>query len=127
MRIHWIRVLAAAVLLEVALIVITLGLALFVEVQAILPFVAPVVFIVAFPFGMWVARKPLAGFVLHGAMVGVVATLIYFAIVIAQLGSLKPAIEAYGPVSFFLANALKILGCMAGAYAGGRGRVAAHA
>jgi hypothetical protein len=127
MRIHWIRVLVAAVLLEAALVVITLGISLFVPVSAILPFVPPVVFVVSFPFGMWVARKPIGGFVLHGTLVGVVATLIYFAIVIAQLGSLRPAIEAYGPVSFFLANALKILGCVAGAYAAGRGRVSAHA
>jgi|SRR5215470_11822169 len=127
MRIYWIRVIVAAVLLEVGLVAITLGISPFVEVQAILPFVAPVVFVVAFPFGMWVARKPVAGFVLHGTLVGVVATLIYFGIVIGQLGSLRPAIEAYGPVSFFLANALKILGCVAGSYATGRGRVPAHA
>jgi hypothetical protein len=127
MKIHWIRVLVAAVLFEVVLIVITVIVSLFIEVEAFLPFVPALVFVVGFPFGMWVVRKPASGFVLHGTLVGVVATLIYLGLLLGQFGSLTPVINMYGPVSFFLANALKILGCVAGAYAGGRRRVPAHA
>jgi hypothetical protein len=126
MKIRWIRVLVAAFLLEVVLVVITLAISLFIEVQEILPFVPAVVFVVGFPFGMWVVRKPVSGVVLHGTLVGVVATLIYLGLILGQFGSLRPAIDAYGPVSFFLANALKILGCIAGSYAAAR-RVPAHA
>jgi hypothetical protein len=127
MKIHVIRILVAAVLFEVALIAITIVVSLFMPVEAFLPYVPAVVFIVGFPFGMWVARKPAAGHVLHGTLVGIVATIIYLGLVLGQFGSLTPVIEMYGPVSFFLANALKILGCVAGAYAAGRRRVAAHA
>lgn len=127
MKIHWIRVLVAAVLFEVVLIAITVVVSLFMEVEAFLSFVPAVVFAVGFPFGMWVARKPASGFVLHGTLVGVVATLIYFGLVLGQFGSLTPVIDMYGPISFFLANALKILGCVAGAYAAARRRVPAHA
>jgi hypothetical protein len=35
-------------------------------------------------------------------------------------GSLQPVIDLYGPVAFFLANALKVVGCAVGAYAAGR-------
>jgi hypothetical protein len=127
MKIQWIRVIVAAILFEVVLVAVTLVISLFVPVEEILQFVPPVVFVVGFPFGMWVARKAAAGFVLHGTLVGVVATLIYLALVLGQAGSLTPVIEMYGPVTFFLANALKILGCVAGAYAEGRRRVPAHA
>lgn len=126
MKIHWIRVLVAAVLFEVALIAITVVVSQFMAVEAFLSFVPAVVFVVGFPFGMWAARKTASGFLLHGTLVGIVATLIYFALVLGQFGSLTPVIDMYGPVSFFLANALKILGCVAGAYAAGRQRVAAR-
>ena len=127
MKIHWIRVLVAAVLFEVVLIAITVVISLFIEVAAFLPYVPAVVFVVGFPFGMWVVRKSALGFVLHGTLLGAVATLIYLGLLLGQFGSLTPVIEAYGPVSFFLANALKILGCVAGAYTAGRRRVPAHA
>ena len=127
MKIYWIRVVVAAVLFEVVLIAVTVAISLFIEVELVLPFVPPVVFVVGFPFGIWVARKPASGLVLHGALVGVVATLIYFGLLLGQFGSLTPVIDMYGPVSFFLANALKILGCVAGAYVAARRRVPAHA
>lgn len=127
MKIHWLRVVIAAVLFEVALIAITIVVAQFMEIEAFLPVVPAVVFVVGFPFGMWAVRKAASGFVLHGTLVGIVATFIYLALVLSQYGSLTPVIDMYGPVSFFLANALKILGCAAGAYAVGRRRVPAHA
>jgi len=122
MKIRWGRVVVAAVLFEVVLIAITIIIVQFMELEAVLPFVPPLVFVVGFPFGMWVVRKSSSGFVLHGTLLGVVATLIYLGLIFGQDGSLTPAIKLYGPVSFFLANALKILGCVAGAYAAGRRR-----
>ena len=127
MKIRWIRIVVAAVLFEVALIALTVVVSLFMPVEAFLSYVPAVVFVVGFPFGMWVVRKAASGFILHGTLVGVVATLIYLALVLGQFGSLTPVIEMYGPVSFFLANALKILGCVAGAYAQSRRRLLLHA
>jgi hypothetical protein len=127
MKIHWIRVIVAAILFEVVLVAVTLVITLFVAIEMLLPFVPAMVFVVGFPFGMWAVRKSASGFILHGTLVGVVATLIYLGLILGQFGSLTPVIEMYGPVSFFLANALKILGCVAGAYAAGRRRVPAHA
>jgi hypothetical protein len=127
MKIRWMRILVAAVLYEVVLVAVTVVITMFIPIEAILPAVPAVVFIVGFPFGMWAARKAESGFVLHGTLVGVVATVIYLALILGQFGSLTPVIEMYGPVSFFLANALKILGCAAGSYAAGRRRVPAHA
>src|SRR5262245_27376228 len=68
MKIHWIRVLVAAVLFEVVLIVITVVMSQFVEIAEILSFVPAMVFVVGFPFGMWVGRKATSGFVLHGTL-----------------------------------------------------------
>lgn len=127
MKVQWVRVIVAAVLYEVVLFAITIAMTLFVPIEALLPYVPAVVFVVGFPFGMWAAKKLASGFVLHGTLVGIVATLIYFALILGQLGSITPVIEMYGPVPFFLANALKILGCVAGAYAAGRRREAAKA
>jgi len=127
MKIRWIRIVVAAVLFEIVLVALTVAVSLFMPVEAFLPYVPAVVFVVGFPFGMWVVRRAASGFILHGTLVGVVATLIYLALVLGQFRSLTPVIEMYGPVSFFLANALKILGCVAGAYVEGRRRVFAHA
>jgi hypothetical protein len=125
MKIHWIRVIVAAVLFEVALIALTIPVTMLFGMEAFVPFVPGTVFVVGLPFGVWAVRKTKSGFVLHGALVGIVATVIYLALIVAQFGSLTPAIELYGPLLFFLANALKIGGCIAGAYAGARRRMPA--
>ena len=123
MKIHWIRAFVAALLVEAVLVVITIPITRVVSMEAFVPFVGPVCFVVAFPFGMWAVKKAESGFVLHGVLVGVIATLMYLGLVLQQLGSLAPVIALYGPFLFFLANALKILGCVTGAYAAGRRRV----
>src|SRR6476620_7519514 len=96
MKIYWIRVVAAAFLLEVALVAVTIPLLAVVSMQTLVPYVGPVCAIVGFPFGWWSARKAQSGFVLHGALVGIVATIIYLGLILGQNGSLKPAIDVYG-------------------------------
>jgi hypothetical protein len=127
MKIHWMRVLGLAVLYEVVLIAMTVAVTLFIPLESVLSLVPIVVFVVGFPFGMWVARNLRSGFVLHGMLLGVAATVLYFGLILGTSGSIAPVVEMYGAVLFFLANALKILGCVAGAYAAGRRRVPAHA
>jgi hypothetical protein len=120
MKIYWIRVVAAAFLLEVALVAVTIPLLAVVSMQTVVPYVGPLCAIVGFPFGWWSARKSQSGFALHGTLVGIVATAIYLGLILSQNGSLKPVIDVYGPFLFFLANAAKIAGCIAGSFACGR-------
>ena len=122
MRIHWIRAVVAGFLVELVLVALTIPITALVSMETLVPFVPPLCAVVGFPFGWWAARKSQSGFVLQGTLVGIVATAIYLGLVLGQLGSIKPAIELYGPFLFFLANAAKIIGCMAGAFACGRRR-----
>jgi hypothetical protein len=122
MTIYWMRVVAAAFLVELVLVALTIPLLAVVTMQVLVPFVAPLCAVVGFPFGWWAVRKAQSGFVLHGMLVGIVATLIYLGLIFGQAGSLRPAIAVYGPFWFLLANAAKILGCVAGAFACGRRR-----
>jgi len=124
MKIRWIRAVTAAVLVEVALVILTIPVTAVFSMEAFVPFVPAVCFAVGFPFGWWATRKSESGFVMQGMIVGIAATLIYFGLILSQFGSLKPAIDVYGPFLFVLANAAKILGCVAGAVVCGRRRVA---
>jgi hypothetical protein len=124
MTIHWLRAIAAAFLVELVLIVLTIPIAALVGIEAVIPFVPPACAVVGFPFGWWSARKMQSGYVVQGAVVGIFATLIYFGLVIGQAGSIRPAIELYGPLLFILAHAAKIAGCVTGAFACGRRQVA---
>jgi len=124
MKIHWLRVVVAAFLYEVVLVALTIPVVALFGMEAFVPWVAPTCFVIAIPFGWWVARKVQSGFVLHGILIAVVASLIYFSLILGQMGSVKPVYDLYGPVHFFLANAAKFAGCIAGTVACGRRRVA---
>jgi hypothetical protein len=85
--------------------------------------VTAVVFPAGFLAGWWTARKIDSRFVLHGLLVGVLATLFYLGLNVSASGSLAPAIEIYGPTLFVTVNALRILGCVVGAAVkGGTGK-----
>jgi hypothetical protein len=128
MKIRWLRILVAALLYEVALIALTIPLTLFISMEALVPAVPVIVFVVGFPAGMWVSRTLTSGFVLHGTLVGIVATVMYLGLILGTSGgSLQPVIDLYGPVAFFLSNALKVVGCAVGSYAAGRSRATVHA
>jgi hypothetical protein len=125
-RIRWLRVLIAAFLVEVGLGVTALPfLAILSErivLQAIVPVVCVVVpFIVAF-----FATRPLpAARVLHGWLIGGVATVLYLGLVLGG-SSLDEVTASYGAVLFVVVNALRIVSAAAGGYAAER-RAAAPA
>jgi hypothetical protein len=96
----------------------TLGVPFLVVVQ-------PACFAAGFLFAFRVGRKVESRFVLHGTLVGVVATILYLLLVVAQPGSWTVAINLYGPVLFVLANSLRVAGSVAGGVAAGRRAVAA--
>jgi putative membrane protein (TIGR04086 family) len=102
--IHWLRVLFAGFLAEVLVIALVIPPALLVGKNT-LTYTAPLASLVAcFAFAVWVGRRIDSRFVLHGILVGVVATLIYVAL--TRGGPEPPA--------YLVAHALKLLGGAAG-------------
>src|SRR5260370_3513259 len=79
-RIHWIRVLIAGVLAEASVFVVVIPVFKLSGQHALL-FAAPAASLVmCFLFAVWVGRRLESRFVLHGLLVGVVATLLYLAL-----------------------------------------------
>ena len=113
-RIHWVRALIGGFLAEAAVFVIVIPV-LMTAGQHPLLYIAPIASLVmCFLFAIWVGRRLESGFVLHGVLVGVVATLIYLALTRAQ-----PE-----PPAYLLAHALKLLGGAAGGLVASRRRAA---
>lgn len=108
--IRWGRILLGGFLVEVVLIVLTAPVFMFMGMQAIMVIVSPALFLVDLLFAYWVAKKAHSHFLLHGLLVGVVATAIYTALVLAQFGSITPVIEMYGTIMFVIANGARFLG-----------------
>ena len=102
--IHWLRVLLGGFLAEVSVIALVIPIALLAGKNT-LTYSAPAASLLAcFGFALWVGRRLTSHFVLHGMLVGVVATLIYVAL--TRGGPEPPA--------YLIAHALKLLGGAAG-------------
>ena len=111
-RIHWGLILIGGLLAEVALIlaIVPLGLRLgdnFLHYTA-----PPGSFVMCFLGALWVCRRIESHFILHGALVGVVAALIYIALTRAQSE----------PFAYILAHVLKLVGGACGGYVAHRRR-----
>lgn len=106
MNIRWGWILLGGFLAELAVFVVVIPLSLLVGQQSLLYTAPPASFIAALVFGIWVARKARQRCVLHGTLVGVVATLIYVGISLGQ-----PE-----PIAYVIAHALKVLGGAAGGF-----------
>jgi hypothetical protein len=103
-KIHWVRALIGGFLAEAALFVVVLPVYKGFGQHPLL-YVAPAgSLVMCFLFATWVGRRLEGRFVLHGILVGVVATLIYVALTRAQ-----PE-----PTAYIVAHGLKILGGAAG-------------
>src|SRR5271170_7161336 len=108
--IRWVRILIGGFLAEVVVIAVVVPISFALGQNSML-YTAPVGSLVAcFALALWVGRGLDSGFVLHGVLVGVVATLIYIALTRAQ-----PE-----PFAYVLAHVLKILGGAAGGVVAGR-------
>jgi hypothetical protein len=100
-RIRWVRIIVAAVLIEVVLLAIAVPLNLSANGRAILlALVIPLCVLGSFIGGWWTARGAGGLLLLHGVLVGAVAALIY--------GALTWKVSL--PVSYVVANYLKLLG-----------------
>lgn len=104
--IRWRWILLGGFLTEFAILVIVIPLSLIAGRESLV-YSAPLASLVAaFIFGLWIARKTPQRHVLHGALVGVVAMLIYVGMSLGQ-----PQ-----PVAYLVAHVLKVLGGAAGGF-----------
>jgi putative membrane protein (TIGR04086 family) len=101
LRIHWLRVLLGAVVVEAVLLGAAIPLDASESGRAILlALVIPLCVIGAFLGGWWVARRAGELFLLHGFLLGVLAVLIYWAL------TWKMDL----PAAYIVANYLKLIG-----------------
>ena len=106
-RIRWLAVLLGALLVELVLFVLVVPLHFLPNGDAlILRTVIPVCFVVAFTGGVWIARRAGTLFVLHGLLLGIVATLMYAALTWNK--SL--------PLAYVVSNYLKVVAGAAGGF-----------
>ena len=114
MSIHWKRVVLGALLLEIVLIAVLVPIS----------FVSTTAFLIAVPIGCllfgylvtrWILRTLSSGLLLHGVLVGVFATAMYFGLVLMQPDGLSSAVAVYGAPLFWFSQAMRIAGCVTGA------------
>jgi hypothetical protein len=117
-KIHWWRVLIGAILVEASLM-LTVPIML-ASTSAFFLIVAPACLAVSFVWAYWVGRRIKSRFILHGTLVGVVATMFYFGLGFSLMGSIQPLIDIYGPLLFSVANGARVLGAVVGGFAAGK-------
>ena len=113
MRIQWIRVVLTALALELVLFAVLVPIS-FVNMAAFLVAVPIGVFVFAFLVTSWLLKPVVSAVFLHGVLVGVVATFMYFGLVAAQPGGIAAAVATYGVLLFWFSQALRVAGCIAG-------------
>jgi hypothetical protein len=120
MTIQWLRVLLGGFLIEVVLAAVLFGgFALAgVDISTGVSLVSAVIigvgaFAAAFAIVLWLGRGIQTQLVLHGFLMGLVATLLYLGLV-AGSGQMSAALVAYGPATFVIVNALRIVGAGCG-------------
>lgn len=105
-RLHWGRVVLAGFLAELVVFVIVFLVLYLLGQRAFLVSIVITSTVMPFIFAIWVGRRIESRFVLHGALVGCLAILIYVAVSRGQ-----PE-----PLLYKIAHALKIVGGMAGGF-----------
>ena len=103
-RIRWGRVLIGGFVAEVLVFAIVFPVLHFFGQQAFLASILIASFLMPFILAIWVAKRIASGFVLHGALVGLIAALIYMIIAWGQ-----PQ-----PLLYKIAHGLKIVGGASG-------------
>ena len=111
-RIHWIRVLIGGFLAETSVFVAVIPVFKLAGQHALLYAAPAASLVMCFLFALWVGRRLESHFVLHGLLVGVVATLLYVGLTLAH-----PE-----PFAYLVAHGLKLLGGAAGGFVAGRQR-----
>jgi len=116
-RLHWGRIVAGAFLLELVLILALVPPLQILGPEKVIPFVYPACLVLGFGVAWWILRNVSHRPLLHGALIGIVATAIYVVLCVISPDGIQGAIAEYGVFGFIVANGLRILGCVAGGYA----------
>ena len=118
MKIQWGRVVLAALVIEAVLGVTFIRLGPIISrafgFRVYLIFEGIFGFVVAFLVTIWLARKIQSHVVLHGLLIGVMARLPFFGLMVAA-GTLTRFIKSRGAVWFWLAQVLGIVATVLGA------------
>jgi hypothetical protein len=120
-QVRWLRVVIAAFLIEVGLIVTTLPFILIIAETVVFTVIVPLACLIV-PFGVtFFSTRPLpAARALNGLLTGVVATVMYFALVLGT-SSIAEAAASYGSMALLAGvNVLRIVSAAAGGYAADR-------
>jgi hypothetical protein len=111
-KIKWVRILIGGFLAEAVLILLVIPVSMKWGQQPLLYLAPAGSLALCFLFGFWVGRGVKSRFILHGFLVGAVATAIYLA-----LTRLKAE-----PWAYVVAHGLKLIGGASGAWMASRGR-----
>ena len=109
-KMHWVRILIGGFLAEAILILLVIPVAMKWGQRPLLYLAPAGSLVLCFLFGFWVGRGVKSRFVLHGLLVGAVATAIYLAL--TRLHS--------EPWAYIVAHGLKLLGGACGGLLAGR-------
>ena len=121
---HWGRIVGGAFLLEVLLFAVLIPIGIVYGMPGIAGATDLTVFFTAVPVGCfvgaylisrWTLARVTSRRVLHGALLGIAATLTYLAICALQPGGVATAIAGYGALRFWAFNALRVVGAVVGA------------
>jgi hypothetical protein len=112
--IHWIRAAIGGVLAELTVFAIVFPARALFGQRAFLASIVIASAVMPFVFALWVCRRVESRFVLHGALVGVVAALFYLALAWGQ-----PQ-----PLLYRIAHGLKVVGGVSGGLVASRRKAA---
>jgi len=115
-KLRWGWIVAGAVILEVALILLFVPMLMFTDISKIAPFAGIGAFGLGFLVSWWVVGKVHGRRVLHGALIGILATIIYVGLCMANPDGIASVVAMYGPVLFVVGNGLRIVGSITGAW-----------
>jgi hypothetical protein len=116
-KLRWGWIVAGAVILEVALILLFIPMLRFTDISTIAPFAGIGTLVLGFLVSWWVVRKVPGRRLLHGALIGILATIIYVGLCMMNPdGGLASVVAMYGRVLFVVGNGLRIVGTVAGAW-----------
>jgi len=125
-QVRWLRVVILAFLVEAGLLVTALPFVPLLGERVAFTIVVPIAcVIVPFVIVFFGTRKLESAHVLNGFWIGVVATLMYFVLVVTA-SSIPEAAASYGVPLFIGVNAIRFMACLAGAHAASRTRLKAQ-
>jgi hypothetical protein len=114
-KIHWLRAVAGGVLAEACVFAIVFPTLYLLGQTAFLVSILLASALMPLVFAIWVCRRVTSHFLLHGALVGIVAAIVYLIIAHGQ-----PE-----PLLYKIAHGLKVVGGIAGGWIAALGRLRA--